>query len=155
MYEERTIEAVASDDFTLIVQNAWAQMFGELDQAKQNAIRNIKLHVAVQPTPIQLAITGTSQGYTLLGMYYQGEITLFEEPIRQAARQYDRPVEDIASEVMRHEIWQHHLGSNHTVRPSAPRSLDKVYRDLDSIPQGGQIPYEYARPARCCPGRGW
>jgi hypothetical protein len=142
-------------DFDLIVQNAWARMFAELDSLKQQSIRNIRLRTQVNPTPVQLALTRTPPGYTLLGMYYDSTITLFEEPIRTAAEQNQTSVDEIAEQVMRHEVWQHHLGSNHTVRPSAPKSLDEVYKTLDSIPAGANMPYEYSRPARCCPDRSW
>lgn len=142
-------------EFDLIVQNAWAKMFGELDSAKQESLKSLTLDTQDNPTPMQLVLTRTPRGHTLLGMYYNSKIILFEQTIKNAAAQYNRTVEDIASEVMRHEVYQHHLGSNHTVRPSAPKSLDRAYEALNRIPSGGQIPYEYARPARCCPDRGW
>lgn len=140
-------------DFDLMVHNAWAKMFGELDIAKQESIRNIIIETQDNPTPVQLAITRTPKGHTLLGMYYNNRVILFKEPIITASQQHGINVESLVDQVMRHEIWQHHLGTNHTVRPSAPKSLDEVYKVLDSV--GEQVPYEYARPARCCPDRGW
>jgi hypothetical protein len=152
MHEKRAIQAMS--DFDLIVQNAWARMFAELDALKQQSLQTIKLRTLTNPTPLQLSLTRTPPNYTLLGMYYDSTITLFEEPIQEAAQQQGVSVDEIAEQVMRHEVWQHHLGANHTVRPNAPKSLDEVYRTLDEMP-AGQINYEYSRPTRCCPDRGW
>lgn len=127
-------------DFDLMVRNSWARMFGELDALKQQSLANLVIQTQDRPNNLQLALTQTPPGHTLLGLYYQNRIILFQEPIRQAALNYNQSMDEIAEQVMRHEVWQHHFGTNHTVRPSAPRSLDE----------------HYSRPARCCPGaEGW
>jgi len=126
------------NDFDLAIQNAWAHMFSELDSLKQESLHNLTIETQPRPSNLQTALTQTPPGHTLLGLYHQNKIILFEEPIRQAAASYNQSVEEIAEQVMRHEVWQHHFGTNHTVRPNAPKSLDETY----------------SRPARCCPGTG-
>jgi len=83
------------NDFDLAIQNAWAHMFSELDSLKQESLHNLTIETQPRPSNLQTALTQTPPGHTLLGLYHQNKIILFEEPIRQAAASYNQSVEEI------------------------------------------------------------
>ena len=80
-------------------------------------VTGIRFQVQYEPSTEQLRLLKVSPGQTLLGMYSSNPptVTLFEKGIR-AVIMYPEQMPDTVDEVLRHEIYYHHLGYNHTAR---------------------------------------
>lgn len=85
--------------------------------------------------------TGTPKGYVLLGMYQyepHPRVTIFENSLKQKLDKFGT-VDNAIYEALKHEIYQHHFGEDHTKEEAAhghaPAYMLPFNTEEDEVPQ--------------------